>query len=48
MQEINIKLWFNQTEEDWTLDVNGTVYKHISTAAVDDLVEYAVLAAQQA
>jgi hypothetical protein len=48
MQEINIKLWFNETEENWTLDLNGTVYSHISTGAVDDLVEYALVAAQQA
>jgi hypothetical protein len=48
MQEINIMLWFNETEENWTLDLNGTVYSHISTGAVDDLVEYALVAAQQA
>jgi hypothetical protein len=48
MQEINIRLSFNETDQNWTLELNGKVYSHISTEAVDDLVDYAVVAAQQA
>jgi hypothetical protein len=47
MQEINIRLSFNETDQNWTLELNGKVYSHISTEAVDDLVDYALVAAQQ-
>jgi hypothetical protein len=48
MQEINLRLSLNETDQSWTLELNGKVYNHISTEAVDDLVDYALVAAQQA
>jgi hypothetical protein len=48
MQEIKIRLSINETDQSWTLELNGKVYSHISTLAVDDLVDYAMVAAQQA
>lgn len=48
MQEINIRLSLNETDQSWTLELNGKVYNHISTEAVDDLVDFSIVAAQQA
>ncbi len=48
MQEINIKLWRHSEEQDWSAEVYGTLHKHISTRTVDDMVEYVLVAAQQA
>jgi hypothetical protein len=48
MQEIKIKLWRHAEEKDWSAEVCGQLHKHISTETVDDLVEYVLVAAQQA
>jgi hypothetical protein len=48
MREIKIKLWHNEEEEDWSIEVRGTLYQHVSTTTVDDLVEYELVAVQQA
>jgi hypothetical protein len=46
--EIKIKLWHHNEENDWSAEVCGRLHKHISTKTVDDLVEYVLVAAQQA
>jgi hypothetical protein len=48
MQEIKIKLWRHTEEKDWSAEVYGKLHKHISAKTVDELVEYVVVAAQQA
>jgi 3-oxoacyl-(acyl-carrier-protein) synthase len=48
MQEINIKLWRHTEEKDWSAEVYGRLHKHISTKTVDELVEYVLVATQQA
>jgi 3-oxoacyl-(acyl-carrier-protein) synthase len=48
MQEIKIKLWRHTEEKDWSAEVYGKLHKHIATKTVDELVEYVVVAAQQA
>jgi hypothetical protein len=48
MQEIKIKLWRHKEEKDWSAEVHGRMHKHISTKTVDEMVEYVVVAAQQA
>jgi hypothetical protein len=48
VQEINIKLWYNEVEQDWTVEINGTTHVHVLAKILDELVEYAVVAAQQA
>jgi hypothetical protein len=48
MQEIEIKLWRHDEEEDWSIEVNGKLYQHVSATTVDELVEYALVAAEQA
>jgi hypothetical protein len=46
--EIKIKLWHHNEENDWSAEVCGRMHKHVSTETVDDLVEYVLVAAQQA
>jgi len=48
MQEIKIKLWRHTEGNDWSAEVYGKLHRHISTKTVDELVEYVVVAAQQA
>jgi hypothetical protein len=48
MQEIKIKLWRHTEEKDWSAEVYGKLHKHISAKTVDELVEYVVVATQQA
>jgi hypothetical protein len=48
MQEIKIKLWRHAEEKDWSAEVYGRLHKHISIRTVDELVEYVMVAAQQA
>jgi hypothetical protein len=48
MQEIKIKLWRHTAEKDWSAEVYGKLHKHISTKTVDELVEYVLVATQQA
>lgn len=48
MKEIGIKLSFHEQEQDWTLELNGNIYGHVSAEAIDELVEFALVAAQEA
>jgi hypothetical protein len=48
MQEMNIKLWRHTEEQDWSAEVLGRLHEHISTRTVDELVEYGLVATQQA
>jgi hypothetical protein len=47
MEAINISLSRNHSEQDWSVEIDGTLHDHISTKTLDDLVEYALLVAQQ-
>jgi hypothetical protein len=47
MEEINILLYRNHGQKDWSVDVGGTMHSHVSTATLDDLIDYASTAAQQ-
>jgi hypothetical protein len=48
MQEIHITLWTHEQDERWSIEINGKFYSHISTATVDELVDFAVVAAEEA
>jgi hypothetical protein len=48
MREINIKIWQNDKAKDWSIDLDGALHHHVSARTIDELVEYAVIAAQQA
>ena len=47
MEAVNIFVTRNHSEQDWSVKIDGTLYDHISTRTLDDLVEYAVVVAQQ-
>jgi hypothetical protein len=47
MEAIKISVSRNHSEQDWSVKIDGTLYDHISTRTLDDLVEYAVVVAQQ-
>jgi hypothetical protein len=45
MQEIRMKLW-RHDEDDWSIEVDGKLHGHVSLAVIDELAEYALVAAQ--
>lgn len=47
MEAITISLSRNHNEQDWSVEIDGSLHDHISTRTLDDLVEYALLVAQQ-
>ena len=47
MEAINSTLTRNHSERDWSVEIDGSPHDHISTRTLDDLVEYALLVAQQ-
>jgi 3-dehydroquinate dehydratase len=48
MQEIHITFWIHEQDESWSVEINGKFYSHISSTIVDELVEYAVVVAEEA
>jgi hypothetical protein len=48
MQEIHITFWTHEQGESWSVEINGKFFSHVSTTAVDELVESAVVAAEEA
>jgi hypothetical protein len=48
MQEIHITFRTHEQGESWSIEINGKFYSHMSTTTVDELVEYAVVAAEEA
>jgi hypothetical protein len=47
MKSINILLYRNCNQQDWSVEIDGTRHNHVSTSTLDDLIEYAFVAAQQ-
>jgi hypothetical protein len=47
VKETNIRLFRNFEEKDWSVQIDGKLYDHISTNTLDDLLEYTSIAAQQ-
>ena len=47
METMTIRLSRNQSEQDWSVEIDGKLHDHISTRDLDDLVEYALVVAQQ-
>jgi hypothetical protein len=48
MQEIHIILWRHEEEDNWSIQIDGKFHKHVSAKTIDELTEYAVVAAEQA
>jgi len=47
VEAITITLSRNFAEKDWSVEIDGILYEHVSTNTLDDLVEYALIATQQ-
>jgi len=47
MKSIKILLYRNRSQHDWSVEIDGTRHNHLSTAQLDDLIEYASVSAQQ-
>jgi hypothetical protein len=47
MEEVNISLSRNHSEQDWRVEIDGRLHDHVSTETLDDLAEHALAAAQQ-
>jgi hypothetical protein len=46
MKELNIQIWRNEEAGDWSVVINGLRYEHISSQILEDLVECAVIVAE--
>jgi hypothetical protein len=46
MEEITIRLWRNRAGDDWSLEINGQRYEHVSTEIMENLVECALIVAE--
>jgi hypothetical protein len=47
VQTIHIKPLHHDREDDWSVESDGRLHKHVATTTEDQLVEYPVVAAQQ-
>jgi hypothetical protein len=45
MREINVKLWRNDDFRDWSIEINGRTYEHLSDEGLTELVEAALIVA---
>src|ERR1700744_2858000 len=46
MQELHVQISRNAEAEDWSVVINGLRYEHISSQILEDLVECAVIVAE--
>lgn len=46
MKELNLQIWRNEEAGDWSVVINGLRYEHISSQILEDLVECAVIVAE--
>jgi hypothetical protein len=47
MQAINIKMWRNDEEQDWSIEINGLRHEHITSEIMEDLVACALIVAER-
>jgi hypothetical protein len=48
MREIHIILWRHEEEDNWSVQIDGKLHQYVSARTIDEVVEYAVVAAEQA
>jgi hypothetical protein len=46
MKELHLQIWRNEEAGDWSVAINGLRYEHISSQIMEDLVECAVIVAE--
>jgi hypothetical protein len=47
MQAINISLPRNDSEQNWRVEIDGRLHDHVSTQTLDNLVQFALVAAHE-
>jgi hypothetical protein len=47
MKELNVKLWRNQRDQDWSVEINGERYESVKIEFVEELVKRALVDAKQ-
>ena len=47
MQEINVKIWRKDGEQDWSVEINGKHHEFVGVEAVKKLVERALINAKE-
>lgn len=47
MRRLNVKLWRNDKEQNWSVDIDGESYKFISLESVKELVTRALADTQE-
>jgi hypothetical protein len=45
MQTVDMRI-LNHAENDWSVWISGKLHSHVSSAALDDLIEYALVAVE--
>lgn len=45
--QITINLWHNDEAMDWTIEINGVRHEHVTTGALEALVECELIVAQR-
>jgi hypothetical protein len=48
MHEINVKLWRNHQQQDWSVEINGTRHDSLTIETIEQLMERALIDAEQA
>ena len=46
MREINVKLWRNHHEQNWSVEINGDRYDHVEIGVIEELVERALIVSE--
>jgi hypothetical protein len=46
MQELHLQIWRNEEAGDWSVVINSLRYEHITSQILEDLVECAVIVAE--
>jgi hypothetical protein len=47
MQEINVKLWRNHGQQDWSVEINGKRYESVAIELIEELMERALIDAEE-
>jgi hypothetical protein len=47
MREINVKLWRNHHEQNWSVEINGNRYENVEIGLIEELVERALILTEQ-
>jgi hypothetical protein len=48
VQEINVKLWRNHQQQDWSVEINGTRHDSLTIESIEELMARALIDAEKA